>query len=246
MDRLPRWGVLVLLLLAGCASTGPTDEEDWTAAQFYQAAKKELEAGDYLLALEYYEKLESHYPFGPYTQQGQLETIYAYLQAEEPESAIAAASRFIKLHPRHPRVDYAYYLRGVAAMARGASPLGALAPQDPARHDPAGLREAFGYFRELVRRFPQSPYAADAAQRMRRLKAALARHELEVGRYYLARQAYVAAANRARAVLQRFGDSPARLPALRLMAAAYRGLGLDDLAADAERILELNRSADTP
>lgn len=234
--------VVFALAVGGCAwMSGPKDETaDWSAGQIYAAAKEALSDGDYEDAIRYFEKLEARYPFGRFAQQAQLEVAYAYYKFEEPESAIAAADRFIKLHPRHPHVDYAYYLKGIVNFNRDVGILQRLLPQDAADRDPATTRQAFFDFREVVRRFPESEYAEDAARRMHYLRNMLSRHEINVAHYYMRRGAYVAAANRARYVVENYDQSAAVPQALVIMADAYGRMGMEDLAHDARRVLSYN------
>jgi outer membrane protein assembly factor BamD len=121
------------LILSGCAGSGKNADPtaDWTAQQFYKNAKNELKSGDYELAVEYFETLESRFPFGSYAEQAQLENGYAYYKYNEYDSAIAAADRFIKLHPTHPNVDYASYLRGLAAFHKKRRATGFYRPARP-------------------------------------------------------------------------------------------------------------------
>ncbi|MGD8592789.1 MAG: outer membrane protein assembly factor BamD [Gammaproteobacteria bacterium] len=230
------------LILGGCAGSGKEADPtaDWTAQQFYKNAKNELKSGDYELAVEYFETLESRFPFGSYAEQAQLETGYAYYKYNEYDSAIAAADRFIKLHPTHPNVDYAYYLRGLAAFHKKDAPLDSIAPQDPALRDPSSARESFNYFAELVKRFPNSRYTADAIKRMKFQRNTLAEHEIYVANYYLKRGAYVAVVNRAKYVVENYPQTPSVARALELLSLAYARLDMHDLAADAKRVLLKN------
>ncbi len=214
--------------------------KDWSAQQLYSAAKLRLDNGDYEGAIDYYGKLESRYPFGPLAQQAQLETAYAHYKSDEPGSAIAAADRFMKLNPRHPNADYAYYLKGLANFDRGRNFLDVILPQDPSARDPGFVTQAFRDFEDLVRQYPDSRYAGDARQRMVYLKNTVAQHEIHVARFYMRRHAYVAAANRAREVVERFQETPSVPEALVIMATAYKVLKLDELSEDALRVLELN------
>ena len=239
--------VLALSILTGCSSTGEggADEDDldyksWSAERLYNEAKRELKAGDYQLAIEYYETIESRYPFGKLAEFSQLEAAYAYYKFEEYDNAIAAADRFIKLHPSHANVDYAYYLRGLAAFHKKDTPMDSLFPQDPSERDPGSTRESFTYFAELVRKFPKSKYSPDAIQRMRFQRNTLARHELKVAEFYMRKQAYVAAANRAKYVVENYSKTPAVLDALKLLSEAYAKLEMHDLARDTKKVLELN------
>lgn len=234
--------ILACAVLAGCSWFGekPDPTKDWSAARLYQAAKERLVNKDYEQAIDYYEKLESRYPFGSHSQQAQLDLTYAYYKNDEPASAIASADRFIKLHPRHPNVDYAYYIKGLANYVKTGGFLSRLVQKDYTKRDTGAAMEAFRDFSELVRRFPDSKYSEDAAQRMLFLKNTLAMHEVHVARYYMTRGAYVAAANRARYVVENYQRTPAMPDALVVLAKAYKAMQLSDLSEDALRVLELN------
>ncbi len=234
--------LLVLALLSGCGFFGEKEDKtrNWTAHRLYTEAKTEMQNGSFETAIDYYEKLESRFPFGVYSQQAQLDVAYAYFKYDEPASSIAAADRFIKLHPRHPNVDYAYYLKGLVHFSQGTGLLDRFITRDRSRRDPGAARQSFDAFSELVRRFPQSKYAEDATQRMVYLKNTLAQHEVHVANYYMRRGAYVAAANRARYVVENYQRTPAVPDALVVMAKAYKVMGLDDLASDAMRVLKHN------
>jgi outer membrane protein assembly factor BamD len=232
--------MLSLLLLAGCAGLTTDETAEWSVEEFYQAAKEALDSGDYATAIDYFTRLEARYPYGRYAQQAQLETIYVHHKDNEPAAAVAAADRFIKLHPRHPSVDYAYYMRGLVTKEQGKGALAGLFPSDPSQRDPASLRESFNYFKELVTRFPDSRYTPDAITHMTELRNTLAHHELVVARYNLERGSHLAAVNRAKYVLENYQRSTAVPEALALMVRAYRLLDLPDLANDALRVLELN------
>lgn len=209
-----------------------------SAQKLYEEASRELKNGDYELAIEYFETLESRFPFGKYAPQAQLETAYAYYKFDEYDNAIASADRFIKLHPTHENVDYAYYLRGLASFHKKDTALDTIAPQDPSLRDPSSARESFTYFAELVKKFPNSKYAPDAIQRMRFQRNTLAQHELHVAAFYMNRGAYVAAANRAKYVIQNYPQTPVIPEALNLLGSAYKELNMEDLAADTQRVLQ--------
>ncbi|MFO7592880.1 MAG: outer membrane protein assembly factor BamD [Pseudomonadota bacterium] len=230
----------LVLLLAGCSTLTEDETAEWDAEKFYQTAKEALDSGDYATAIDYYTKLEARYPYGRYAQQAQLETIYAHYKAQEPATAVAAADRFIKLHPRHPSVDYAYYLRGLATFNQGENLMEKVFPMDRSLRDPATIRESFNYFKALVTSFPESRYVPDAVKRMKQLRNYLARHELHVADYYLRRGSYLAAANRAKYVLENYQQSTAIPEALVIMVKAYRRMDMTDLANDALRVLEKN------
>ena len=234
--------LLLLLLLAGCGLLPEEVDEtaNWTAAQLYAEAKENLDEGDYEQAIKLYETLQARYPFGRYAQQAQIEIAYAYYRYDEPEQAIAACDRFIKLHPQHPNVDYVYYLKGLANFNRGIGILERFIPSKSSERVPGASSQSFFDFEELVRKFPESKYATDARQRMVYLRNNLAEYELAVARYYVTRGAYVAALNRAKYVVEHYQRTPAAPEALTLVVDTYRRLGIEDLAADSERVLVAN------
>ena len=233
------------LTLGGCGLLPEVKDETsgWSAQKIYAEAKDNLNEGNFERAVKLFEMLESRYPFGRYAQQAQLEVAYAYYKDNEPISAIAACDRFIKLHPNHPNVDYAYYLKGLANFNEDLGLLGNLVEQDMSERDPKAARDAFLSFKELVTRFPDSKYAADSRLRMQYLVNTLAKYELHVARYYLRRGAYIAAANRAQGVLTQYPNSPSTRDALIVMAQAYDAMGMADLRDDTRRVLGKNSGA---
>jgi outer membrane protein assembly factor BamD len=249
--RIAGWLLRLLLLLCVTALLGACgilskeydETEGWTAAELYNKAARELDGANYKRAIELYQKLDARYPFGRYAMQGQLDVAYAHYKAEEPEAALAAADRFIKLYPQNPYVDYAYYLKGIVNYNRSVGFLDRFIPIDTSQRDPGSALDAFEDFAELVRRYPDSKYAEDARQRMLYLRANLARNEVNVARYYMERGAYIAAANRAQYVIERYQRTSAVEDALQILIDAYQRLGEDQLAADAQRVLAMNRAA---
>ncbi|MDH5257309.1 MAG: outer membrane protein assembly factor BamD [Gammaproteobacteria bacterium] len=232
------------LQLIACATTDEEsfEDADKTAGALYEEAKSALAQEDYETAIQKLESLEARFPFGKFAQQAQLDMAFAYYKFEEPESAISSANRFIKLYPRHPHADYAYYLRGLVKFSQGHSMFDGLTSQDPAQRDPEAASRSFQYFSELVQRYPKSKYAEDAAERMTYLRNNLARHELNAAQHYMNREAYLAAANRAKFIIENFQTTPSTPDALLLMVKAYKKLQLSDLANDAQRVYDLNYS----
>lgn len=224
-------------MLTGCASTAENEFEQ-SARSLYQEAKASLDAGDYETAIQRLETLEARFPFGRFAQQAQLDMAYAYFKYNEAESAVATAERFIKLYPRHPNVDYAFYLKGLIMFTKGQGAFDFLDSQDPAKRDPESAKNAFRYFAELVERYPNSKYTRDAIERMRYLRNSLSRHEIYAARFYLKRKAWLAAATRAKYVIETFPNTPAVPEALSIMTRAYTKLGLNDLAADSLRVFK--------
>jgi outer membrane protein assembly factor BamD len=234
--------ILALTLFAGCGLLPDQIDETagWSANKLYAEAKTAMGEGAYDKAVKYFEKLEARYPYGRYAQQSQLEVAYAYYKQEEKASAIAACDRFIRLHPNHPNVDYAYYLKGLVNFNEDLGLLGHVSMQDLTERDPKAAAESFAAFKALVNKFPESKYAQDSTQRMAYLVNALASHEVHVAQYYMRRGAYVAAANRAQVALKTYPDAPANEEALFVMIKAYDALNMADLRDDAERVMKKN------
>jgi outer membrane protein assembly factor BamD len=228
-------------IFAACSNEDKYDEtRTWSAEKLYREAKDELLGGNYKKAIGYYEKLEARYPYGKLAQQAQLEIGYAYYKDKDAVSALAAADRFIKLHPNHPNVDYAYYLKGLVNFNEDMGLLGGISGQDMTERDPKAARESFEAFKELVTRFPDSRYASDAMVRMRYLVNAMASNEVRTAEYYLRRHAYVAAVNRAQFVVANYQQSPIVEQALIVQVKAYDAMRMPELRDDTERLLKLN------
>lgn len=235
--------VIFTILLNGCSIFGaPTvldETKGWGVERLYAEAELKMRERDYDKAISYFQTLESRYPHGRHAMQAQLEVAYAYFKKNEPVLCIAAADRFIKMHPNHPNIDYAYYLKGIATFNdRGI--VDKLTRQGVSDRDPKSLRASFFSLKELVTRYPDSRYTKDATLRMTYLVNQLADHELHVARYYMKRKAYVAALNRAKYVIEAYPDSTAKEEALVIMISAYDLLEMDDLKQDSMRVLQTN------
>ena len=236
---------ILLLLIAivglyGCSGKATDPTAGMSAAELYSLAKGYLEEESYTLAIEHYEILESRYPFGVFATQAQLDVAYAYYLYDEPESATAAVERFIKLHPRHPRVDYAYYLRGLINFGLRQTILDKFYTREPSDYDLNTMLQSYRDFQTLINRFPDSEYSRDAVKRLVYLRNQLALGELKTAEFYLRRGAWVAAANRAKTLLKRYQGSDSIKRALQIQMLAYRQLKLDDLAEDTRRVLVFN------
>lgn len=235
--------LLLPLVLTSCAIFGdPTELDDtkgWQADRIYAEGEQKMLDKDYDQALRYFQILESRFPHGKYATQAQLEIAYAYYKKQDPVSTVAAADRFIKLHPNHPNVDYAYYIKGLASFnERGV--IEKYTAQEISDRDPKTLKVSFAALKELVERFPKSRYYKDATQRMVYLVNTLAQHELHVARYYMNRTAYLAALNRAKYVLEYYPNSTSVEEALVISISAYDYMDLTDLKEDTLRILKTN------
>jgi outer membrane protein assembly factor BamD len=228
-------------ILAGCA--GSEEEEnamlrDVTKA--YETAQKSMLNQNYRRAIEIYEALQARFPFSDLSKQIQLELMYAYYKSNRQEQAIDAADTFMRENPTHPRVDYALYVKALAYFERDPGFLERLFNKEVDNRPPQDGVLAFSLLKRLVERYPASPYAEDARQRMIFLKNRLAAYENTVARYYLDRGAYVAALNRAKGALEEYNGAESGDESLTIMIEAYEGLGMDELAADTRQVLQSN------
>jgi len=226
--------VALPLLLAACASKPMVIKSE---AEYYQEANEALKSGNFNVAVKAFEALEAQYPVGVFTQQAQLEVIYGKYKQADYLGAINAADRYIRLHPTSEHLDYVLYIRGLANYNIDQDTLLKRMPVNLAHRDMGQAKVAFDDFGQLLSRYPASPYAPDARQRMIFLRNQLAEAELHVARYYETRGASVAALNRARWVVENYSESTAVPEALQLMIRHYKALGMDDLAEQAKALL---------
>jgi outer membrane protein assembly factor BamD len=236
-------GILLIgVMLGACSSTSkePVIEDVKPEAELYSGAMEKLEAGNYRPAIDDLEAMEARYPYGRYSEQAQLELVYAYYRSSQPAAAKTAAARFIRLHPDHEHVDYAYYLKGLTAFEENKGAFDQYIGTDKAKKDPGAARDSFTDFSTLLTRFPNSQYAADSRVRMVYLRNLLAKHEIHVANYYISLNAWLAASNRAKYVVENYQLTPAVEVALQIMVQAYTELGLLDNARNAQQVLEAN------
>ena len=242
---LPRLVVIVLscMLIGGCSyfKKGGADLENAPAEVLYQKAKESMAKKNWQTAIEQLRALEGKYPYGVYAEQARIDTIYAYYRSEQTGLALAAADRFIKLHPTHSSVDYAYYLKGLASFSEDDSLLGRIMGRDDlSDRDATSIYNAMIAFEEVYTLFPSSQYTPDSIKRAEHLLEALAKNEIAVANYYYSRGAYVAVVNRAKGVIENYNTTASVEQALALMMFSYEQMGFDDLSNDAYRVLELN------
>lgn len=242
LRRLLAIVLVALTALVAACQTGrePDPTIGWTPDRLYAEAKDELSSGNYAEAIKFLQKLESRYPFGRWAQQAQLELIYAQYKDSERALALAAADRFIRLHPNHPALDYVYYMKGLINFNDQSGLLANLGGQDLSERDLAAARDAFDAFRQVVEKYPESKYASDSHDRMAYLVNSMAAGEVHIARYYFERGAYIAAANRAQSAVRQYQQTPAIEEALYIMYRAYDELGMDELRDNAKRVLLAN------
>ena len=203
----------------------------------YEKGYAAMTASNYPGAIQYYKGLESRFPFSPEARQAQLDLIYLYFRSQQPEQAVDAAQQFEKENPTHERIDYCLYMRGRILFEKEPNILEKLFKVDLSMRPPKDTLRSFGIFQELIRRFPNSEYVPDARQRMTFLRNRLAAYENYVAKYYVKRSAYVAAINRAKYALEHYPEAPELEDTLQILVTAYEQLGMEDLAADARRVL---------
>ncbi|MEO7433212.1 MAG: outer membrane protein assembly factor BamD [Dokdonella sp.] len=234
----------LLVVVAGCSlfhrgkKGDPMDTQ--TVEQLYQQGIEAIESGNNDYAIRTFQRLTSRFPFGPYTEQSQLDLAYAQYKSDKADEAYSTINRFIKTYPTNKHVDYAFYLRGLINFDRSGGFLEQYVGEDMTQRDQSNLRQSFDDFGALLSRYPQSRYAEDGRQRMVFLRNTMAQSQLNIALFYLKREAYVAAANRAKSIIETFPQSEQAGSALAVMAQSYKMLGQDKLADDAERVLKLN------
>ncbi len=233
--------LVALTTLAGCQSNKSQELSDPDEA--YRMAKLDMEQSNYTRAIFIFEQLEARFPFSNATRQSHLDLMYAYYKNREPESATDQADQFIRENPTHPRIDYAYYIKGLVAFERNPNVIERWFRADLSERPPIDATKSFQSFATLVQRFPNSEYAPDARQRMTFLRNRLASYETYVAGYYLNRGAYAGAINRSKYVIENYDGAPAVHDALAIMVEGYKGLGMADLASDAQKVLNENFAA---
>ena len=249
---LPHYKITILALSLGVASAfvgcssnpskkdvvdkGPQSSEQ----VYFEKAQKSLERNQYTDAVKSLEALDTYYPTGQYTQQAQLELLYAKFKQKDYEGTIALAERFIRLNPQHPNVDYAYYVRGVANMEMNYDSLIRYTSLQQSHRDVSYIKVAYQNFVDLIRRFPSSKYSVDAAQRMKYIGQELAESEMNAARFNIQRKAWLAAAERAQWVIEHYPQTPQTPEALATLAYSYQKLGDTATSQQYVDILKLN------
>ncbi len=228
------------LLLAGCSSTIEDKASNWSPNKLYAEAKDEMNSGSYEKAITLLEKLEGRAAGTPLAQQAQLDKAYAHYKSGEMAQAVATLDRFVKLHPSSPALDYALYLKGIVNFNDDLGLMSSITRQDLAERDQKAAKESFESFKELLARFPDSRYSADARLRMAYIVNSLASYEVHVARYYFGRGAYVAAINRAQVAVSDYQGVPAIEEALYIIVKSYDALGMTEMRDDARRVMEKN------
>ncbi len=230
----------IFLSLTACKHWwGGADDEDnnpfkgMSAKQLYAESKQELSKKEYTSAIKRLEALDTMYPFNDYAEQAEIDLIYAYYKKEDYPSTAATAERYIHLYPRAKRVDYAYFMKGLANFQQTRGTLANMLPMDESWRDPGTQSQAYSDFATLVQKFPDSRYKPNALQRMIYLRNMFAQHELNTATYYYGRKMYVAAEERASYLIKTYPQAPSAQAALSILYYANLALGLNTAAAEA-------------
>ena len=244
MKKISKGSLIFLCatILAGCGILQKEVDETkgWSAAQIYDAARESVRESEWKSARRYLSAIENRHPHTSYAQQSLIDQAYVNWKDDEPEQATAAINRFLALYPNHPGTDYMLYLKGMVTFTPPSAFLTSYTGQDPSERDPKGLRQSYHAFKELVERYPDSRYSIDARQRLVWLVSTIADNETNVAEYYYKRHGYVAAINRAQAVLREFSGVQASERALYIMMKSYEELNMPEQANDAKRVLDQN------
>ena len=240
--RLITSSLFIVLLGTGCSSNSSDKPrvENKPPVALYADAKMALESANFEKAMEYLEALDNRYPFGPHSDQVQLDLIYTYYKLNETALALASIDRFIRLNPSHSDIDYLYYMRGLTNMATEENFFHDLFSIDRFNRDPGYALQAFADFSRLIKYYPKSQYAADARLRMIYIKDRLARYEVAVAKWYIKRKAYIAAINRAKIILNNYPDTASTESALEIMIQSYEELDLIQPKENALAVLKLS------
>lgn len=221
--------------LQGCASKDNDPTEKWSPNKIYFEAKEEADADK---AVRLLEKLEGRAAGTPLSQQAVLEQAYRLYKDNQVPKALAAVESFMRQYPASPAMDYALYLKGLIHFQDQVNFLSRFVRQDPSERDQEASRMGYLAYEELVKRFPNSKYAAQATARMDYIVNNLAQHDVNIARFYYRQGAYLAAANRAQQAIAQYRKVPALEQAIYVLYQSYDKLGLPQLRDDTLRVMQ--------
>ena len=223
-------GVLAVLVLITACSDDELEYRESSVEELYNNAMDDLLDGSYIEAAQGFDEVERQHPYSVWATRAQIMAAYAYYRNNDYDESIISAGRFIKLHPGHRDVAYAYYLNAVSYYEQ-ISDVG---------RDQEMTALALVSLEELVRRFPDTPYSRDARLKIDLTRDHLAGKEMDIGRYYQTRANYVAAVNRFRRVVERFQTTSHVPEALHRLTESYLALGVPHEAQAAAAVLGHN------
>ncbi len=227
---------VLVLGIAACSGTSVREEDiviEGSVDDLYNRATDLTQAEKWKEAARFFNEVDRQHPYSPWASRAQLMAAYCYYKEREFETAIAALNRFVRLHPSHRDVAYAYYLRALSNFDQVLD----------ARRDQTAADEAARAFDEVIKRFPDSRYAQDARNKIALVQDNLAGHEMTVGRYYQRRGQYLAAINRFKIVVDKYQTSRQVPEALHRMAESYSAIGATDEARRIAAVLGHNYPA---
>lgn len=215
-SRFVLYSVFALFLVSCADKEKDAIGEKRPPSELYAEADDLLQQKLYKTAAEKFQEIERLYPYSDEATRAQIMAAYAFYRDGKYDDADITFERFIKLHPAHKDIAYAYYMRAIGYYEQ---------ITDISR-DQKITEEALAALREVVQRFPNSPYARDAKIKIDLTQDHLAGKQLEIGRFYQKRGEYVAAINRFRDVVERY-QTTAQVPeALHRLVETYLMLGI--------------------
>ncbi|WP_424179229.1 outer membrane protein assembly factor BamD [Yoonia sp. TsM2_T14_4] len=223
--------VAALMLLVACSGAGSNVAmEDLSAQQIFELGERQIEAGNADDAAFTFGEIERLYPYSEFAQRALIMQAFAYHRDGDYPNSRAAAQRFVDFYPAEQDAPYAAYLLALSYYDQ-ISDIG---------RDQGLTFEALQALRRVIETYPDSEYAAASVAKFDLAFDQLAAKEMEVGRYYLKRANYAAAANRFRTVVEDFQTTTHTPEALHRLVEAYLSLGLTDEAQTAGAILGYN------
>lgn len=217
--------------LAGCGSSDDNaNYVEQPVEQLYNRGLDDLGAQEYKSAAKNFEEVDRQHPYSVWATKAQIMAAFAYYQSNKYDEAIIALDRFIQLHPGHRDLPYAYYLKALCYYEQ-ISDVG---------RDQRVTQQALDALAEVVRRFPDSPYARDARLKVELCIDHLAGKEMAIGRYYQKNQQWIGAINRYRVVIERYQTTTHVPEALHRLVETYLSLGVKNEAKEAAAVLGYN------
>lgn len=240
MRKFKSLSLIAAAALAITACSSKNEVEQAPEQQLFSSGETYLQDGDYSQATRYLQAVDKRFPGSQYSEQAQLGLIYAAYKTQDYTTALVSIDRFLQMHPNSQHLDYALYMAGLTNMATGDNFFQDFFHVDRATRENTTMKTAFTNFQTMVQHFPNSPYTPDALARMAYIKDALARHELDIAKFYAKRKAWVAVSNRVTEMLRTYPDTQATLDSLPLMKEAYHELGLAPLEQQTDQLIKAN------
>ena len=231
---------LTSFAIAACSS-GNKEVEQASVDDLYAKGAAALQEGSYSDSIRYLKAATERFPGSTYQEQAMLDLIYANYKTQDYTATLVTVDNYLHQFPQSPNRDYAVYMAGLTNLATADNMIQDFFGIDRATRETTSMKTAFSNFQSLVRAFPNSPYSQDAVARMAYIKDSLARHELEIAKFYAKRDAWVAVANRVVGMLQQYPDAIATYEGLFLMKEAYEKMGLQQLASQTQQVIDANK-----